>query len=91
MVSNAPEQINQLLSWGINFDKNKDGKFDLHREGGHSEHRILHHKDNTGAEIQRALIKEVRGHSNITLMEHHFAVEIITQHHLGRVTRNNFV
>ncbi len=86
VVSNAPEQINQLLSWGINFDKNKDGKFDLHREGGHSEHRILHHKDNTGAEIQRALIKEVRGHSNITLMEHHFAVEIITQHHLGRVT-----
>ncbi len=86
VVTNAPEQIRQLLKWGTDFDKNEEGKYDLHREGGHSEHRILHHKDNTGEEIQRALIEEVHKHKDIDVMEHHFAVEIITQHHLGRVT-----
>jgi len=86
VVTNAPEQIRQLLSWGTNFDKDKDGNFDLHREGGHSEHRILHHKDSTGSEIQRALIQEVKSHKSISVFENHFAVDIITQHHLGRVT-----
>ncbi|MCT4589301.1 MAG: L-aspartate oxidase [Carboxylicivirga sp.] len=86
VVEEAPEQIQQLLSWGTNFDKKEDGKFDLHREGGHSEFRILHHKDNTGAEIQRALVDEVRNHPSITTFENHFAVDVITQHHLGRVT-----
>jgi len=86
VVEEAPDQIQQLLSWGTNFDKNKEGKFDLHREGGHSEHRILHHKDNTGAEIQRALIEEIRKHPSISVFENHFAVDVITQHHLGRVT-----
>ncbi|MCL2074085.1 MAG: L-aspartate oxidase [Marinilabiliaceae bacterium] len=83
IVTKAPEQIEQLLKWGTNFDKTTDGKFDLHREGGHSEHRILHHKDNTGFEIQRALSTAAKSHKNITILEHHFAVEIITQHHLG--------
>jgi len=86
VVTEAPEQIKQLLSWGTKFDKNKEGKFDLHREGGHSEYRILHHKDNTGSEIQRALIEEVKHHPSISVFENHFAVDIITQHHLGRVT-----
>ncbi len=86
VVTEAPEQIKQLLQWGTDFDKKKDGQFDLHREGGHSEHRILHHKDNTGAEIQRALIEEVHSHPSIDVLEYHFAVDIITQHHLGKVT-----
>lgn len=86
VISEAPDQINQLLEWGTRFDKKEDGNFDLHREGGHSEHRILHHKDNTGAEIQRALIEEVQSHKSIDILEDHFAVDIITQHHLGKVT-----
>lgn len=86
VIEEAPEQIKQLLDWGTNFDKNEDGKFDLHREGGHSEYRILHHKDNTGSEIQRALIEEVKNHPSISVYENHFAVDIITQHHLGKVT-----
>ncbi|WP_430811396.1 MULTISPECIES: L-aspartate oxidase [unclassified Carboxylicivirga] len=86
VVEEAPRQIQQLLSWGTNFDKKADGRYDLHREGGHSEFRILHHKDNTGAEIQRALIEAVRNHPSISIYENHFAVDIITQHHLGRVT-----
>ena len=88
VVRNAPEGIDRLVRWGVNFDKKEDGTFDLHREGGHSEFRILHHADDTGFEIQRGLIESVRHHPNITVLENHFAVEIITQHHLGvEVTR----
>lgn len=88
VVREAPSQIEELISWGVDFDKNEAGEFDLHREGGHSEFRILHHKDNTGAEIQDSLIKAVKAHPNITLFERYFAVEILTQHHLGvTVTR----
>ena len=88
VIRNAPEQINELIGWGVDFDKNESGEFDLHREGGHSEFRILHHKDNTGAEIQDSLIKGVKKHPNITVYENHFAIEILTQHHLGlTVTR----
>ena len=49
VVRKAPEQIQELVKWGVNFDKKDDGSFDLHREGGHSEFRILHHADDTGA------------------------------------------
>lgn len=84
VVSHAPEQIAQLLEWGTMFDKKEDGQFDLHREGGHSEFRILHHLDNTGFEIQRALISQIKNHPNIDVYEKHFALEVITQHHLGR-------
>lgn len=88
VVRNAPAGIRDLVKWGVNFDKKEDGEFDLHREGGHSEFRILHHADDTGAEIQRGLMEAVRRHPNIEILENHFAVEIITQHHLGiRVTR----
>lgn len=85
VVREAPGQIQELLGWGVDFDRNEDGEFDLHREGGHSEFRILHHADNTGAEIQRSLVAAVRKDSNIDIFEHHFAVEIITQHHLGKI------
>ena len=88
VVRNAPRGIEELVQWGVNFDKKEDGAYDLHREGGHSEFRILHHADDTGAEIQRGLMEAVRNHPSIEVLENHFAVEIITQHHLGiRVTR----
>ena len=83
VVRMAPEQIKELVEWGVNFDKKEDGTFDLHREGGHSEFRILHHADDTGAEIQRGLMEAVRNNPNIDIKENHFAVEIITQHHYG--------
>ena len=88
VVRQAPKQIEELVNWGVNFDRKDDGSFDLHREGGHSEFRILHHADDTGAEIQRGLMAAVRANPYIDVLENHFAVEIITQHHLGvRVTR----
>ena len=85
VVKGAPEQIRQLIEWGVNFDRNEKGEFDLHREGGHSEFRILHHADNTGAEIQDSLIRALKSHPNIDVFENYFAVEIITQHHLGKI------
>ena len=85
VVTEAPAQIRQLIEWGVEFDKRDDGSFDLHREGGHSEFRILHHADNTGYEIQQSLIRAVRSTPSIDIYENHFAIEIITQHHLGRI------
>ncbi len=87
VVSEAPRQISELINWGTNFDRESNGNYDLAREGGHSERRILHHKDQTGAEIQRALSERARNHKNIEILEHHFAVELITQHHLGRLVK----
>ena len=89
VVREAPRQIRELIRWGVDFDKDTEGAFDLHKEGGHSEFRILHHKDNTGQEIQESLINAVKHHPNITVFHHHFAIEILTQHHLGiKVTKD---
>ena len=88
VVREAPGQIKELIEWGVEFDKNDKGDFDLHKEGGHSEFRILHHKDNTGAEIQESLIRAVKTHPNIEIFNRHFAVEIITQHHMGIIVMN---
>lgn len=83
VVSEAPSQIKELVSWGVDFDKDQSGNFDLHKEGGHSDFRILHHKDNTGAEIQQSLVESIKRHPNIDIFDQHFAIEILTQHHLG--------
>ncbi len=90
VVKEAPNQIKELINWGTNFDKDKDGNFNLAKEGGHSEYRILHHKDNTGYEIQRALSERVKKHPNIEIFEHYFAIDIITQHHLGHLVKRKF-
>jgi L-aspartate oxidase len=87
-VSESTERIKELIAWGTRFDKTHNGEYDLAREGGHSEHRILHYKDQTGSEIERALIANVKKHPNIEILEDLFTVDIITQHHLGEeVTR----
>jgi L-aspartate oxidase len=83
VVREAPEQINELIQWGTQFDKEETGKYDLAREGGHSEYRVLHYKDQTGSEIQRALVAKVLKHPNIDVFEYFYAIDIITQHHLG--------
>jgi len=83
VVSEAPQRIEDLIQWGIQFDKDNQGRFHLAREGGHSEYRILHYKDKTGDEIQRVLSAQVRKNKNITVLENHFAIDLITQHHLG--------
>jgi L-aspartate oxidase len=87
VVKDAPAQIEELIRWGASFDRKSNGEFDLAREGGHSESRILHHKDNTGAEIQEKLSDRAKTHPNIEILEEHFAVDLITQHHLGMLVK----
>ncbi len=84
VITESTERVNELIAWGAKFDKNESGEYDLAKEGGHSEHRILHHKDNTGYEIERALLAAIHQHSNIEILDHHFAIDILTQHHLGK-------
>ncbi len=63
--------------------RRKDGDYKLGKEGGHSEFRIIHHKDITGWEMERALLDAVSQQKNISIIKHCFVVDIITQHHLG--------
>lgn len=83
-ITEGTERIKELIEIGAKFDKNAKGEYDLAREGGHSEHRIFHHQDNTGEEIERALLEAVRKNPNIELKENQFTIDLITQHHLGQ-------
>jgi L-aspartate oxidase len=84
VVEQGPQRVQELIEYGVRFDQLKDGTWSLGREGGHSENRILHSKDATGWEIERALLKSVQDHANITIKEHFFAIDLLTEHHLGR-------
>jgi len=83
VVKEGRERVNEIIEWGARFDKEDDGDFSRGKEGGHSEHRILHHKDVTGAEMERALLETIKQLPNIQLANHYFIVDLITQHHLG--------
>ncbi len=83
VVKEGPERIREIISYGAEFDKDEKGEYSLGKEGGHSENRILHHKDVTGQEMERALLDEMAQVSNIELINHCFVVDILTQHHLG--------
>ena len=87
VVSEGPTRVKELIEWGTRFDKHTS-EYDLGREGGHSENRILHYKDLTGWEIQRALNERAKRLTNLEYYDHYFAIDLITQHHMGRqVTR----
>ncbi len=83
VVKEGPERVQEIIDWGAKFDKEKDGDYKRGKEGGHSQFRILHHKDVTGKEMERALIDAVAKQKNIEFIKHCFVVDIITQHHLG--------
>ncbi|MBC8051570.1 MAG: L-aspartate oxidase [Sphingobacteriaceae bacterium] len=83
VVKEGPDRIQEIIDYGTNFDTTKQGMYDLAKEGGHSESRILHYKDITGFEIERALLEKIHSNPNIEILTHYFAVELITQHHLG--------
>ncbi|HEV9036309.1 MAG TPA: FAD-binding protein, partial [Puia sp.] len=83
VVTEGPERIQEIIDWGTRFDKDDEGDYKLGREGGHSEFRILHHKDVTGKEIERALLETVGKQKNIEINKHWFVLDLITQHHLG--------
>lgn len=83
VVTEGPERVNEIIEWGADFDKDAEGDYKRGKEGGHSENRIIHHKDVTGKEIERALLKAIEDAPNIELLNHCFVIDIITQHHLG--------
>ncbi len=83
VVKEGVQRIHEIIEWGAQFDKEPDGDYKLGKEGGHSEFRILHHKDVTGKEMERALLEAIKKSKNIQLISHCFVLDIITQHHLG--------
>ncbi|MFD2863511.1 L-aspartate oxidase [Mucilaginibacter antarcticus] len=83
VVKEGPDRINEIIDYGTSFDMTNDGVYDLAKEGGHSEFRVLHYKDITGFEIERSLLEQIHKNPNIEILTHYFAVDIITQHHLG--------
>ncbi|MBK6008619.1 L-aspartate oxidase [Ramlibacter ginsenosidimutans] len=83
VVEHAPESVEWLRQLGVPFSQ-EDGHLHLTREGGHSARRIVHVTDATGAAVQRTLIERVRRTPNITLLEHHVLVDLITAGKLGR-------
>ena len=83
VVEEGPPRIKEIIDYGTNFDKTNQGIFDLAKEGGHSESRVLHYKDITGFEIERALLEQIHQNKNIEILTHYFAIDLITQHHLG--------
>jgi L-aspartate oxidase len=84
LVTRGPEAIRDLVNWGVRFTRAGGGAvpFHLAREGGHSSHRIVHADDLTGHEIQRALIAAARAHRNLTILEDHMAIDLVTAKHL---------
>jgi len=83
VVKEGVDRIRELISWGAQFDKDPEGDYKLGKEGGHSENRILHHKDVTGKEMERTLLEAIKQCKNISVISHCFVLDIITQHHLG--------
>ena len=88
VIKEGPSCLQSMMSWGVNFDFNDNGNLDLGKEGGHSEKRVVHNKDITGAEISRGLIEKVRKLKNAKLISHHFVVDLISDDHLKK-GRNN--
>jgi L-aspartate oxidase len=82
MVREGPARIRELIQIGTEFTQ-KDGTLDLGREGGHSLSRIVHAKDFTGREIERALLHAVSESPDITVFEDHIAIDLVTEHHLA--------
>ncbi|MCX5633758.1 MAG: L-aspartate oxidase [Phycisphaerae bacterium] len=79
VVKDGPGLVKELLDWGAEFDKTKDGSISITFEGGHSHARIAHALgDNTGKAIAQALLNKVRKFDNITLVENYYTIDLIT-------------
>lgn len=84
VVKEAPERLREMIAWGARFDKNKKNQLHLGREGGHSQNRIVHHKDITGYEMEITLLKQIKKLPNVLIYNYFFVLELITQHHLKK-------
>ena len=81
IINEAGDRIRDLIRIGVEFEKTTDGTYSFIREGGHSTKRILHAKDATGKEIERALTAFARQHPNITLKPNTLAIDLIQRQH----------
>ena len=79
VVENAPQRLQELIDWGTPFDKTPEGNWDYGLEGGHSVARILHHKDQTGLVLEKALVKQLKRFKNIHFKTKLFATDLIIQ------------
>ena len=78
VVSQGPNLLKELIQWGATFDTSLTNDLDLGLEGGHSHKRIIHHKDLTGLEVERTLLKRINEMAKIKMLQNHFAVDLIT-------------
>ncbi len=79
VVKDGPQRLQELIAWGAHFDKDSNGALDLGREGGHSEHRVVHQKDRTGYEIEKTLLAQAGKQPNIQLLAHHLTMELMVE------------
>ena len=77
VVENGPARVRELIEFGVQFVKEKDGALSLGKEGGHSRRRVAHAFDLTGKEIERALVESVERCANVKLLENHMCVDLI--------------
>src|SRR5207249_2628213 len=90
IIQEGPARIAELIELGMHFSEremsrsNEARELDLGKEGGHSRRRILHAKDVTGREIERALLAAIAARPNIEIFENHFAIDLVTTHKLGK-------
>lgn len=87
IVFDGPVRINELIEIGANFSK-ENGEFTLGKEGGHSRNRIIHAKDLTGKEIERALLNKIAKNENVEVYEYYFAIDLLTEKNLKRKSKN---
>jgi L-aspartate oxidase len=91
VTEHGREAIDWLIDLGVEFtrEENSETGYHLTREGGHSHRRIIHAADATGHAVQKTLSQRVREHSNITLLENHIAVDLITSEKLKQQSKNS--
>jgi L-aspartate oxidase len=82
-VEDGPREVERLLALGVRLARDPSGALDLGREGAHTRHRVVHWEDVTGREIQRALIAALHKHPNITVLESHIAVDLLSMAKYG--------
>jgi len=84
LVKEGPERVLDLIDLGTKFTF-KNGELDLAKEGGHSAHRIVHAADLTGKEVERALLQNINSRKNITVLEDHIAIDLLTEHNISQL------
>jgi len=85
IIEAGPAQTRALIEAGVKFTNLKNGALSLGKEGGHSARRILHVKDFTGRAIEEALLAQISANKNITLLEHHFAIDLIKESKVKKI------